>query len=110
MRRSPDVAFAALFVLVFWAGAAASAGAPRLIEFPRDGVLLSGADLDSDRARRAALGPNAPEVKIESGVLARAQALGEALTVKTRRSYTKLSADFSSPGLPVDGRARARGL
>src|SRR5690242_365686 len=106
MRRSPDVAQAALFVLILWAGAAASAGAPRLTEFPRDGVPLSGADLDADRARRAALGPNAPEVKVESGVLARSQALGEALTIKSRRSYTNLAADFSSPGLPVDGQAR----
>lgn len=106
MRRSPDVALAALSALVFWLGAASAAGAPRLSEFPRDGLPLSGADLDQERARRAAVGPNAPEARIESGVLARSQALGEALSIKTRRSFTNLSADFSSPGLPVDGQAR----
>jgi hypothetical protein len=104
MKRSPNVALAALSALALCAGAAS--GSPRLVDFPRDLPHLSGPDLDQDRARRAALGPNAPEAKVESAVLERARALGQALAVRTTRPALDLAADFSSPGVPIDGQAR----
>jgi hypothetical protein len=83
MKRSPNVALAALSALLLWAGAAP--GSPRLLDHPRELPQLSGPDLDADRARRATLGPDAPEVKVESAVLERARALGQALSVRTTR-------------------------
>src|SRR6187397_3600367 len=104
MRRSPLVALAALSALLLLAGA--SQGAPRLSELGPYLVPSSGADLDMARARRAAAGPNDPLAKVESGVLERAQVIGYTTSLKQRRLVLDASREFSSPGIPVDERAR----
>ena len=104
MRRSPLVALAALSAMLLLAGA--SQGAPRLSEFGPYLVPSSSADLAMTRARKAAAGPGDPLAKIESGVLDRAQVIGNATSLRTRRLVLDASAEFSSPGIPVDERAR----
>ena len=104
MRRSPLVALAALSALLLHAGT--SQGAPRLSDLGPYLVPSSGSDLDVARARRAAAGPNDPLAKIESGVLERAQVIGNATSLKQRRLGVDAVIEFSSPGIPVDGLAR----
>jgi hypothetical protein len=104
MRRSPLVALAASFASLLLVGT--SQGAPRLSEFGPYLVPSSGVDLGMARARRAAAGPDDPLAKVESGVLERAQVIGNATSLRQRRLALDASLEFSSPGIPVDERAR----
>ncbi|MEP7028122.1 MAG: S8 family serine peptidase [Candidatus Eisenbacteria bacterium] len=69
-------------------------------------VPFTGADATLQRSRKAALAPDDPAIKIESGVADRASILAQALSNKQRRVTIDTRAAFSSPGLPVDDLGR----